>query len=271
VEALLIGGTLDFSTPARFATDELLPSLPNGHQVVLAELGHVGDFWTYQPEASTRLLDTFLDTGMVDDSLYTYRAMDFTPGLTFTALAKGIAGMMVSVAVLAVLSLLWMARRVHQGGRFGTRTSALLRSAYPSVLGLGGWFLGALVVLTTLPGVPIDDQLVTVLSVGMPIGLGIYFAWVNRDWFTKTRTTGLAAAAGGALLGAWLGFDATEGVIAPFTAIIGAGVGANLALVALDMWRERQSRDRMATSESQLTLEALSSEPTAPAGAMARH
>ena len=35
VPTLLIGGTLDFATPARNATRELLPYLPNGHQVVL--------------------------------------------------------------------------------------------------------------------------------------------------------------------------------------------------------------------------------------------
>ena len=58
---------------------------------------------------------------------------------------------------------------------------------YPVVLGLGGWFLGVLIVLTTMPGVPLDDELLAVLSVGVPIGLGIYFAWVDRDWSAATR------------------------------------------------------------------------------------
>ena len=70
-ETLLIGGTLDFATPPQDATRELLPHLPNGHQVVLAELGHTTDFWSYQPTASSRLVNTFLDSGQVDDSLYT--------------------------------------------------------------------------------------------------------------------------------------------------------------------------------------------------------
>ncbi|MCP4964012.1 MAG: alpha/beta hydrolase, partial [bacterium] len=77
VETLLIGGTVDLSTPSVNATTELLPSLPNGHQVVLAEFGHSMDFWDYQPEASTRLLNTFFETGEVDDSLYTHRTFDF--------------------------------------------------------------------------------------------------------------------------------------------------------------------------------------------------
>ena len=53
VPTLLIGGTLDFETPAQNATKELLPHLPNGHQVILSGLGHVDDFWAYEPSAST--------------------------------------------------------------------------------------------------------------------------------------------------------------------------------------------------------------------------
>ena len=35
VETLLVGGELDFSTPPQIMTNELLPYLPNGQQVVL--------------------------------------------------------------------------------------------------------------------------------------------------------------------------------------------------------------------------------------------
>ncbi len=66
VETLLIGGNLDFATPPQWATRELLPHLPNGHEVVLRDLGHSDDFWTYQPEASSRLINTFLASGRVD-------------------------------------------------------------------------------------------------------------------------------------------------------------------------------------------------------------
>ena len=71
VETLLIGGNLDFATPPQWATRELLPHLPNGHEVILSDLGHSDDFWTYQPEAGTRLINTFLASGRVDRSLYT--------------------------------------------------------------------------------------------------------------------------------------------------------------------------------------------------------
>lgn len=177
VETLLIGGALDTSTPPQVATKELLPYLPDGHQVVLPNVGHSASFFAEQPEAGSRLINTFFATGQVDDSLYTPPKIDFTPGLTLTALAKIFLAVMLGLALLAVLSLLWMARRVYKRGFFGSKASATLRSVYPIVLGLGGWFLGALVVMTTFRTVPLDDQLLAVLSVGMPIGLGIYLAW----------------------------------------------------------------------------------------------
>jgi pimeloyl-ACP methyl ester carboxylesterase len=248
VETLLIGGTLDFATPPQVATKELLPSLPNGRQVVLPRLGHTEDFWSYQREASTRLIDTFFDSGRVDDSLYEPQSVDFTPEVTHTALAKGIAGTMVGLSLLALLSLLWMPLRVHKRGRFGRKASATLRSLYAIVLGLGGWFVGALIVMTTMPGVPLDDELLAVLAVGVPVGLGIYWAWVQRDWSTKSKGVGLAAAAGGALVGAWLGFNATGDLLALLTAIVGAVAGANLTLIVLGMTLERSIRRRVASA-----------------------
>ena len=64
-------------------------------------------------ESGTRLINTFLDNGKVDHSLLHARDVDFTPDVTQTALAKGIAGTMVGLAVLTVLSLLRMSRRAH--------------------------------------------------------------------------------------------------------------------------------------------------------------
>ena len=121
---------------------------------------------------------------------------------------------MFALAALTVLSLLMMARRVRTRGRIGPKSGALLRSVYPLVLGLGGWFLGALIVLTTMPGIRIDNELLVVLSVGLPIGFGIYWAWVHRDWSVRSKGVGLAAAAVGALVGAWLGFQAMDGLLA---------------------------------------------------------
>ena len=254
VNTLLVGGALDFATPPQVATKELLPYLPNGHQVVLAGLGHSTSFWTEQPEAGSRLINTFFDSGRVDRSLYKPMSVDFTPEVTQTALGKGIAAAMVGLALITVLSLLWMARHVHKRGRFGRKAGATLRSLYPIVLGLGGWFLGVLMIITTIPGTPLDDELLAAFSVGVPVGLCIYFAWVNRGWAAQTKVTGFAAAVGGTLLGAWLGFHATEGLLALITAIIGAAVGGNLTLLGLDIAWDWQVRDRFAANAGE-TLE----------------
>ena len=82
VPTLLIGGTLDFETPAQNATKELLPHLSNGHQVILSGLGHVDDFFSYEPSASTQLLTTFYATGQVDTSRYTPNVVSFTTSPT---------------------------------------------------------------------------------------------------------------------------------------------------------------------------------------------
>src|SRR5438034_644442 len=254
VSTLLIGGALDFATPPQIATKQLLPYLPNGHQVVLPGLGHTTSFWTEQQHASSHLINTFFDSGRVDDSLYTPTTVDFTPEVTQTALGKGFAGGMAGFALLTVLSLLWMARRVHKRGRFGRKAGATLRSVYPIVLGLGGWFLGVLIVTTTLPGTPLDDELLAAFSVGLPIGLGVYLAWVDRSLAAKTKTTGFVVAVGGALLGGWLGFHAAEGPVEPIPATAGAAVGGNITLLGLDIAWDQQVRDRFAANPKE-TLE----------------
>ena len=240
----------------RSRTKQLLPYLPNGHQVVLPGFGHSMSIWTEQPEAGTRLVNTFLDSGTVDDSLYEPQAVDFTPELSHGAMAKIVLSAMLGMAALTVLSILWMARRVHKRGRFGHTAGATLRTLYPIVLGFGGWFLGALIVMTKMPDVPIDDELLVSLSAGVPIGLGLYYAWVDRDMSSTTKTTGFAATVAAALIGAWLGFNAAEGLLALVTAICGAAVGGNLILLVLDITWGRPPHARSARSTARATLEA---------------
>ena len=121
VETLLIGGELDFATPPQWATRELLPHLPNGQEVVLENLGHTNDFWTYQPEASKRLINTYFASGRVDTSLYTQASVDFTPALSHGSIAEIMLGVMLGLAALTVLSLLWMALRVRWRGAYGRK------------------------------------------------------------------------------------------------------------------------------------------------------
>src|SRR5918994_860936 len=134
VETLLISGELDPIMPPQAAATHLPPYLPNGHQVVLPGFGHQSTFFKEQPAAGSRLLNTFFDSGQVDDSLYVPASLDFTPSLTFGAAAKIALAVMLALAALTVLSLLGMARRVRTQGRIGPKSGALLRSVYPLVL-----------------------------------------------------------------------------------------------------------------------------------------
>ena len=245
VPTLLIGGTLDFETPAQNATKELLPHLSNGHQVILSGLGHVDDFWYYEPSASTQLLTTFYDTGRVDTSRYTPNVVSFATSPTQTAqtaIAKDLLAAMIGFALLAALWLLWVARRVRKHGAAGRMTSVATRTIVLLVLGLGGWLGAALVVLTLWPALSLSSELLGILAPSVPIALGLYLAWTHRDWDRATKSLGLLAATAGALLGGWLGFTAVSGLFALVTTTIGAAAGGNLALIAVSLVRERSAR-----------------------------
>ena len=250
VPTLLIGGTLDFETPAQNATKELLPHLPNGHQVILSGLGHAVDFWHYEPGASTQLLTTFYDTGGVDTSRYTDHTVSFTTPVTQAAIAKYLLATMIGFAALAALALLWVARRVRKHGAAGRKTSFATRTVVPLVLGLGGWFAGALTVLTLWPALSLTSELLGILAPSGPIALGLYLAWTHREWDRATKTLGFLAASAGALLGGWLGFTATSGLAALVTATIGAAAAGNLALIAVSVFRDRSARAAGATTSS---------------------
>ena len=107
VETLLISGSIDFSTPAEYAANELLPQLKNGKQVILQEMGHVSDVWNIQPHAMRRLLTRFFDTGVVDSSQFQYEPMNFKVRLGFPLLAK----LLLASGVLFIAGLLSRVRR----------------------------------------------------------------------------------------------------------------------------------------------------------------
>lgn len=110
VPTLLISGNIDFSTPARFARDELLPYLKNGHQVILSEFGHTGDVWGKQRDALNYMLKTFYDTGVVDDSEYTYSPMSFKVGFGYPTIMKlGLIGAI--LIILIITSIIWFVVR----------------------------------------------------------------------------------------------------------------------------------------------------------------
>jgi hypothetical protein len=101
-----------------------------------------------------------------------------------------------------------------------------------------------------MPRVPLDDELLAALSIGLPIGLALYLAWLNRGWSATTKATGFAAGVAGALLGAWLGFSAADGLLALVTTTAGAIAGGNLVLIALDIAWDRQAHARVAAADA---------------------
>jgi hypothetical protein len=115
---LLVSGSIDFSVAPQWATDELLPVLSNGHQVILSEFGHTNDFWSLQPEATVHLLTTFYDTGEVDDSLFTYQPMDFHVKRGWPVQARQYLAIAVVVPLLLValigLAVWFVVRRVRR-------------------------------------------------------------------------------------------------------------------------------------------------------------
>jgi pimeloyl-ACP methyl ester carboxylesterase len=115
VETLMLSGTLDVSTPARNARDQLLPLLENGEQVVLSEFAHTGDLLYLQPEATRHLLTTFFATGEVDASLYEPNTVSFKPDWGFPLIAKLLLGGAALALILALFLLrltYGLARRV---------------------------------------------------------------------------------------------------------------------------------------------------------------
>jgi hypothetical protein len=118
VETLLVSGSIDFDTPAQFARDELLPSLSNGRQVIVSEFGHGGgDIVTLQPEALKRLLTSFYDTGMADDSLFVYQPLNFKPKMSYVLLAKVLVAAMFILLALIVWGVVAVVRRALHGRR----------------------------------------------------------------------------------------------------------------------------------------------------------
>jgi hypothetical protein len=70
-------------------------------------MGHTHDLWNVQRPATIRLLTSFYDTGVADDSLFTYAPMEFHVSWGFPKLAK-IALASVLLIVLGILGLVWV-------------------------------------------------------------------------------------------------------------------------------------------------------------------
>ncbi len=112
VETLMLSGTLDVSTPAQNARNQLLPLLENGEQIVLPEFAHTGDLVYLQPEATQHMLSTFFLTGEVDASLYEPNTVSFKPSWGFPLIAKLLVAGTALALIIAVLLLRFVIRRL---------------------------------------------------------------------------------------------------------------------------------------------------------------
>jgi hypothetical protein len=110
----MLSGTLDVSTPAQNARNELLPVMENAHQVVLAEFAHTGDLYFLQREATRHLLTTFFVTGEVDDSLYEPNTVNFEPNWGLPLIAKLVVGGGALALIVAALVIFFVVRWVRR-------------------------------------------------------------------------------------------------------------------------------------------------------------
>ena len=86
-ETLIISGNLDVATPSDFATEKLLPVLPNGKQVIMKDYSH-SLLGGKQGGAVFGMIFNFYDTGKVDDSGIVYDPVNFTVKKPLGTIAK---------------------------------------------------------------------------------------------------------------------------------------------------------------------------------------
>ena len=108
VETLVIGGTLDFTTPIETVRSELMAPLSHGRLVSLEEFGHTASFWGSQPAARERLLQTFFDEGRVDSSLYVRQPPVFQVSNGFGVWARRLL-IVAAAAVAIAAAAVWLA------------------------------------------------------------------------------------------------------------------------------------------------------------------
>lgn len=113
VETLLLSGSLDFSTPAQYATHELLPFLKNGQQVIQSECGHVNDMWYAKPGNAGLILTSFFDSGLPNTSLNSYIPMDFSVSWGLPRIAKTTLGLIAFLGISLVLVIIWLIRKYY--------------------------------------------------------------------------------------------------------------------------------------------------------------
>ena len=160
-------------------------------------------------------------------------SFDVAPGQPW--LAKVVVAALAGLAAFALLTPALLLLRLRRRTSVGTKTGVLAHAVLAPLAGLGGWCLGLLAVLVLWPSMSLASPPLAVLSIGAPVALVTYLGWVHRDWSGSARTAGLCAAAGGAAFGGWLGLHAVAGLMSVVTAVLGAVLLANLAVLVRDL------------------------------------
>jgi len=98
--------------------------------ILLPEFSHTGDvLYALQPEAFERLVTSYYDTGVADDSLYVYQPLSFEPNISLTLMAKLLVAAMVVLPALVILGILLVVRRVRQRAVNSTANSHKAKQA----------------------------------------------------------------------------------------------------------------------------------------------
>jgi pimeloyl-ACP methyl ester carboxylesterase len=114
VDMLLVGGSIDFSTPVEFARDKLMKFYSNAKQVILSEFGHTGDVAWYKRDAYLNLAKQYYDSGVVDDSQFEYEKMNFEPSIKFAKMAKIGVATGIGMILLLILFIWWIVRKIKK-------------------------------------------------------------------------------------------------------------------------------------------------------------
>jgi hypothetical protein len=113
VDMLLVNGTVDFSTPPG-AVDEAKSYFHKAQMILLPEFSHVGDVESLQPEAFERLITSYYDSGVADDSLFVYEPLSFEPRISLTRTAKLLVAAMIILPLLIIFGIVLAVRRVRR-------------------------------------------------------------------------------------------------------------------------------------------------------------
>jgi pimeloyl-ACP methyl ester carboxylesterase len=113
MEMLLVNGTVDFSTPPT-ALGEAKPYFHKAQMVLLPEFSHVDDVYTLQPEAFERLITSYYDTGVADDSMYVYQPLSFQPKISLIVLARVLVAAVIILPALLVMGVVLVVRRIRR-------------------------------------------------------------------------------------------------------------------------------------------------------------